>query len=1147
MKKSFKWLLCASVIAGAFMVGCDEEPVAPHEHEYATTYSSDANGHWYESICEHEETIKISLSTHRGMEDGICDDCGYDVHGGAGHTYATTLSKDETHHWYAATCGHSAAPLTKVEHVDNNNDKLCDEVGCGYDYNHTHEYNASMWDKDYVNHWHSATCGCAIEGADKAAHVDYDKDGVCEVCKYATFDPAQHAHTYKGGENPAKTDYDKDATNHWRVATCEHTGIDPIGLAAHDGMEDGECNTCGYDVHNGNGHTYSPDWSHDDTNHWHAANCGHNTEKSETEAHFDSNKDGECDRCGFDYNHEHTFSDQWSTSETEHWHAATCDNGCSVVVSKANHAGMSDGKCNTCGYVSTCEHTAASTWTTTETKHWKACADHPDAIHYDEGDHNGMVDGVCDTCGYKDSDEVEHTYAAEGEWTSDFNGHWLAGTCKHKDLVREGSFAAHVDELGAEGAEGSDGKCDTCGQILFTAEIGDKLMESMSWSKSGLFTHAYAAKDQDNVTMLTQEVDYYYEYGTDYLHVFNYVDGYKYWYHNYQNTLYAMSDTGTGSIAKMYIDPDLTEEDKLDYVLGYNFTFSGAEGSYGVEYTIANLYMYAVESENASNLFITKDGNTYKFTYDLLVDGDSADVKLLHKVSVEFTFDSYAHPVGYREYEYHNYISSFEFADVVYVATKAEDGSYFVADDADVVDFDIYTGTQNGGMPVAKSPFNLADVYASDFALTLDPNADPIVYLSENDPIKVQSGNMDGTDVYFMDVQSTTGDFAFDSLTLVNVDGSPYEGELVVTLSEDFKYFKINTGNAEIGTHVVKLKSMKAEKQITVEVTRPAVYMMLVSVRVNGEWKQSYDTMSVMEGETLEVNSYVNSNADARYTAEVLGGEDSDYVLTVPEDTASTNPYEINRGAASTVQFLKPGTYTVVISSIESTEENPFQDTLTVIVAKAPTVEELVSKAKVVYNLNCDEEIQETNNMSVVFAANAENVLTGTATIVITTTKGATTHEVAYTYSAETGFVLTKDGAEFTDATISYNAGKLKATFVGWDSMFVSPYDFSGTLVADYSNTDEAKVAQEYMSYETYNTLTLNADGTGTWKQDGGDGFDTFTFTCVDNGDGSFAITISGGKLVADGTYTLSEVDYGYMQVMAMTVPVNGQNDAFEY
>lgn len=47
-------------------------------------------------------------------------------------------------------------------------------------------------------------------------------------------------------------------------------------------------------------HTYSPDWSYDENNHWHAATCEHSDLKSDEAAHVDANNDGVCDVCGYD-------------------------------------------------------------------------------------------------------------------------------------------------------------------------------------------------------------------------------------------------------------------------------------------------------------------------------------------------------------------------------------------------------------------------------------------------------------------------------------------------------------------------------------------------------------------------------------------------------------------------------------------------------------------------------------------------------------------------------------------------------------------------------------------------------------------------------------------------------------------------------
>lgn len=52
--------------------------------------------------------------------------------------------------------------------------------------------------------------------------------------------------------------------------------------------------------------------------------------------------------------HEHTYSDQWSTSATQHWHASTCEHE-GLKKDEGDHVYTDDAdeSCNTCGYVRT--------------------------------------------------------------------------------------------------------------------------------------------------------------------------------------------------------------------------------------------------------------------------------------------------------------------------------------------------------------------------------------------------------------------------------------------------------------------------------------------------------------------------------------------------------------------------------------------------------------------------------------------------------------------------------------------------------------------------------------------------------------------------------------------------------------------------
>lgn len=82
-------------------------------------------------------------------------------------------------------------------------------------------------------------------------------------------------------------------------------------------------------------HTYSTEWSSDATQHWHAATCEHTDEKADVAAHVagaetynetTGNYEVRCTECGYLMStHTHTYSTEWSSDQDGHWHAATCD------------------------------------------------------------------------------------------------------------------------------------------------------------------------------------------------------------------------------------------------------------------------------------------------------------------------------------------------------------------------------------------------------------------------------------------------------------------------------------------------------------------------------------------------------------------------------------------------------------------------------------------------------------------------------------------------------------------------------------------------------------------------------------------------------------------------------------------------------
>lgn len=148
------------------------------------------------------------------------------------HTFKTNAdwSYDAQGHWYDATCDCEDVEVTKLNHVDANNDGACDV--CTYT-NHEHEY-SEEWTADCTNHWNAADCGHTVAGANVAPHEDSDEDGRCDVCNYIIEDIHQHYYS---------TEWTTDGEYHWHAALCEHK-VEVTGKEAHVINAAGFCTVC---------------------------------------------------------------------------------------------------------------------------------------------------------------------------------------------------------------------------------------------------------------------------------------------------------------------------------------------------------------------------------------------------------------------------------------------------------------------------------------------------------------------------------------------------------------------------------------------------------------------------------------------------------------------------------------------------------------------------------------------------------------------------------------------------------------------------------------------------------------------------------------------------------------------------------------
>ena len=254
-------------------------------------------------------------------------------------------------------------------------------------------------------------------------------------------EPEIHIHTYSEA-------WTSDANGHWHEATCEHT-TEVSGKAAHsfgdwkvtqepteeaEGSKERSCTVCEYTVPEvieklAHTHKFATDWTKDETNHWHAATCGHTTEVSGKAAHSfgdwqvtkaateeaEGSKERSCTVCGSTATevieklaHTHKFATDWTKDETHHWHAATCEHT-TEVSEKAEHT--------------------FSNWITTKEATEEA---------------EGSRERSCTVCGYTATEVIEklaHTHKFAEEWTSNSSGHWKAATCGHTD--EKSGFAEH--------------------------------------------------------------------------------------------------------------------------------------------------------------------------------------------------------------------------------------------------------------------------------------------------------------------------------------------------------------------------------------------------------------------------------------------------------------------------------------------------------------------------------------------------------------------------------------------------------------------------------------------------------------------------------------------------------------------------------
>ena len=168
---------------------------------------------------------------------------------------------------------------------------------------HRHTFR-DEWSSNDTSHWHAATCEHTTEKKDEAAHV-YGTAGAerytCSVCKYVSETRKREA---EAADKNIKYKITYNTNGGSQIAEEKQTNLpDPLPAATKDGYDfDGwytdadfttiarpgqalTADTTLYAKWVEHRHTFRDEWSSNDTSHWHAATCEHITEKKDEAAH----------------------------------------------------------------------------------------------------------------------------------------------------------------------------------------------------------------------------------------------------------------------------------------------------------------------------------------------------------------------------------------------------------------------------------------------------------------------------------------------------------------------------------------------------------------------------------------------------------------------------------------------------------------------------------------------------------------------------------------------------------------------------------------------------------------------------------------------------------------------------------------------
>lgn len=388
-----------------------------------------------------------------------------------GHSFAEGWSVNEDYHWHASTCGHT---------------DVTDAFA-------PHEWEVlSVISQPTHTAPGSVSYHCGVCGAEKTETIAATSEHVFDQ----QVTSAEYLASAATCESPA---------TYYYSCTC--------GLAGTDTFFSGEAL----------GHTYSQQWKYNESEHWREATCGHSAVADQGPHRWDDGMitvnaghatNGEkvytCQDCGLtkteilagqahEYNlmvadakylvseatctspavyykscvcglagtetftygeaKGHTFSDQWSYNELQHWQAATC--------------GHTDEKIKVADHI--WSPGVVTTQPTSTTK--------------------GIMTYTCTTCGATRTEEIEpstHTHTFSDAWTGNNTYHWHAATCGHDNVSGLGVHSWNEGVITEWATHTTTGKkvytCTVCGgqktETIEQTHTFDQMIASATYLKS---------------------------------------------------------------------------------------------------------------------------------------------------------------------------------------------------------------------------------------------------------------------------------------------------------------------------------------------------------------------------------------------------------------------------------------------------------------------------------------------------------------------------------------------------------------------------------------------------------------------------------------------------------------------------------------